>query len=223
VSSYGATECSSFLSMGKVDESLEIRTTTGGHPIPGIDARVVEPGSSQDLPDGELGEIIYRGWSVFTGYYRDPEATLAAFDSEGWFHSGDLGTLDSEGRLTYVSRIKDMLKVGGENVAAAEVEGHLISHPAVLLAQVVAAPDARYTEVPAAFVQLAPGESATEDELRDHCLGAIATFKVPRYFRFVDEWPMSGTKIKKHVLRDQIAAELDEVGITEAPKLSSRG
>ena len=223
VSSYGATECSSFLSMGKVDESLEIRTTTGGHPIPGIDARVVEPGSSQDLPDGELGEIIYRGWSVFTGYYRDPEATLAAFDSEGWFHSGDLGTLDSEGRLTYVSRIKDMLKVGGENVAAAEVEGHLISHSAVLLAQVVAAPDARYTEVPAAFVQLAPGESATEDELRDHCLGAIATFKVPRYFRFVDEWPMSGTKIKKHVLRDQIAAELDEVGITEAPKLSSRG
>lgn len=222
VSSYGATESSGFLSLGKVNETLEIRTTTGGHPIPGIQARVVAPGSTQDLPSGELGEIIYRGWSVFTGYYKDPEATSKAFDSEGWFHSGDLGTLDPEGRLTYVSRLKDMLKVGGENVAAAEVEGHLIGHPAVLLAQVVAAPDARYTEVPAAFIQLASGESATGDELRDYCLGAIATFKVPRYFRFVDDWPMSGTKIKKHVLRDQIAAELSAGGITEAPKLSSR-
>ena len=222
VSSYGATECSSFLSMGKVNESLEIRTTTGGHPIPGIHARVVAPGSTQDLPNGELGEIIYRGWSVFTGYYKDPEATSEAFDSEGWFHSGDLGTLDPEGRLTYVSRLKDMLKVGGENVAAAEVEGHLIGHPSVLLAQVVAAPDTRYTEVPAAFIQLVEGESATEEELMDYCLGAIATFKVPRYFRFVDDWPMSGTKIKKHVLRDQMSAELSTAGITEAPKLSSR-
>ena len=180
------------------------------------------PDSSEDLPAGELGEIIYRGWSIFTGYYKDPEATAAAFDSEGWFHTGDLGTLDAEGRLTYVSRIKDMLKVGGENVAAAEVEGHLISHPAVFLAQVVGAPDARYAEVPVAFIQLAPGESVTDEELTDYCLGSIATFKVPRYFRFVDDWPMSGTKIKKHVLRDQIAAELAEAGITEAPKLSSR-
>ena len=223
VSSYGATESSSWLSMGKVNESLEVRTTTGGHPIPGIHARVVVPDSSEDLPAGELGEIIYRGWSVFTGYYKDPEATAAAFDSEGWFHTGDLGTLDAEGRLTYVSRIKDMLKVGGENVAAAEVEGHLISHPAVLLAQVVGAPDTRYGEVPAAFIQLAPGEPVTDEELTDYCLGSIATFRVPRYFRFVDDWPMSGTKIKKHVLREQIAAELAEAGITEAPKLSSRG
>ena len=115
-----------------------------------------------------------------------------------------------------------MLKVGGENVAAAEVEGHLIGHPSVLLAQVVAAPDTRYTEVPAAFIQLVEGESASEEELRDYCLGAIATFKVPRYFRFVDDWPMSGTKIKKHVLRDQMSAELNTAGITEAPKLSSR-
>jgi fatty-acyl-CoA synthase len=109
------------------------------------------------------------------------------------------------------------LHATGENVAAAEVEGHLIGHPAVLLGQVVAAPDARYTEVPAAFIQLAAGESVTGAELRDYCLGAIATFKVPRYFRFVDDWPMSGTKIKKHVLRDQIAAESSAAGITEAP------
>lgn len=222
VSSYGATECSSFLSMGKVNESLEVRTTTGGHPIPGITARVVAPGTNQDLPNGELGEIIYRGWSVFTGYYKDDEATSAAFDSEGWFYTGDLGTLDAEGRLTYVSRMKDMLKVGGENVAAAEVEGHLISHPAVLLAQVVAAPDARYAEVPAAFIQLTAEAVASAEELQAHCLGAIATFKVPRYFRFVEDWPMSGTKIKKHVLRDQIASELTASGITEAPKITSR-
>ena len=115
-----------------------------------------------------------------------------------------------------------MLKVGGENVAAAEIEDHLQTHPAVHTAQVVSAPDARYHEVPAAFVLVNPGASATEDELIDHCRGVIATFKVPRYVRFVDEFPMSGTKIKKNVLRETIAAELNEKGITEAPKVSSR-
>ena len=106
-----------------------------------------------------------------------------------------------------------MLKVGGENVSALEVEGYLVTHPAVSIAQVVAAPDERYGEVPAAFIQLA-GQDATEAELIDFCLGQIATFKVPRYVRFVDEWPMSGTKIQKFVLREQIASELREPGVT---------
>jgi fatty-acyl-CoA synthase len=142
-------------------------------------------------------------------------------DADGWFHSGDLVRRDGDGRVTFVGRLKDMLKVGGENVSAAEVENHLVTHPAVQIAQVVAAPDARYIEVPCAFVELAPGASATEQELIDHCLGSIATFKVPRYVRFVREWPQSGTKIQKHRLRERIASELLEAGISEAPKLSS--
>ena len=115
-----------------------------------------------------------------------------------------------------------MLKVGGENVAASEIETFLLTHPACEIVQVVSAPDARYTEVAAAYVQLRAGHEASEEELIDFCLGSIATFKVPRYVRFVDEWPMSGTKIQKFKLREQIAAELEQAGITEAPKLTSR-
>jgi fatty-acyl-CoA synthase len=142
-------------------------------------------------------------------------------DEQGWFHSGDMGTVDSDGRVQFVSRLKDMLKVGGENVAAAEIEELLLTHPSVLIAQVVAAPDARYIEVPAAYVQLNPDATSSEEEIIAFCLGDIATYKVPRYVRFVDAWPMSGTKIQKFVLREQIAKELADGGITEAPKLRS--
>ena len=113
-----------------------------------------------------------------------------------------------------------MLKVGGENVGAAEIEGHLATHPAVEIVQVVGVRDARYTEVPVAFVQLRAGAEASEDELIGYCLGAIATYKVPRYVRYVGDWPMSGTKIQKFRLREQITAELDAAGIAEAPKLT---
>ena len=114
-----------------------------------------------------------------------------------------------------------MLKVGGENVAAAEVEGYLLTHPAVALAQVVAAPDERYVEVPAAYIQLNPGAEATEKEIIDFCKDEIATFRIPRYVRFVDQWPMSGTKIQKFALREMIAEELESKGITSAEKISS--
>ena len=119
---------------------------------------------------------------------------------------------DEAGRLRFLSRLKDMLKVGGENVAAAEVEGFLAEHPAVGIVQVVGAPDARYGEVPAAFVQLRPGTTATEADLIAFCTGRIATFKVPRYVRFVAEWPMSGTKVQKFRLREQITTELQAGG-----------
>ena len=129
---------------------------------------------------------------------------------------------DDDGRLTFLSRLKDMLKVGGENVSAAEVEGYLVAHPAVQFVQVVAAPDAYYGEVAAAFVELRPGANATEDELIDFCRGRIATYRVPRYVRLVTEWPMSGTKVQKYRLRETIAAELRERGITEAPRIDAR-
>jgi fatty-acyl-CoA synthase len=162
-----------------------------------------------------------RGFGRFAGYYGDAEATAAAIDRDGWLHTGDLGVIDAQGRHTFIARLKDMLKVGGENVAAAEVEDYLVTHPAVAIAQVVAAPDARYGEVPAAFVELVPGESVAEDELIAYCVGRIATFKVPRYIRVVDEWPMSGTKIRKGDLRALIARELEERGIDEAPRIQA--
>jgi fatty-acyl-CoA synthase len=125
--------------------------------------------------------------------------------------------------VAFMSRLKDMLKVGGENASAAEIEGYLITHPGVAVAAVVAAPDTRYGEVPAAFVQKAPGSEVTEEELIEYCIGSIATYKVPRYVRFVDEYPVAASaKIQKFVLREQIEAELRERGITEAPKFVSR-
>ena len=158
---------------------------------------------------------------MFDGYFRDQELTEEVFDERGFFKTGDICEIDSDGRVTFVSRLKDMLKVGGENVSAAEVEGYLITHPAIALAQVVSAPDERYVEVPAAFIQLKPDMDATEEEIIEFCKGKIATYRIPRYVRFVDDWPMSGTKIKKIVLREMIASELKSKGITQADKITS--
>ncbi|MGK0476995.1 MAG: fatty-acyl-CoA synthase [Ilumatobacter sp.] len=221
VTTFGGTESTSHLSLALADDPPETRLTTGGHPLPGIEVRICDPDTRADLGPSERGEIVFRGWNRFVGYYNDPERTAEVIDADGWFHSGDIGTLDADGRLTYVGRIKDMLKVGGENVAAAEIEGFLLEHPAVQIVQVVSAPDAAYTEVAAAFIELKPGATVTEEELINYCRGQIATFKVPRYVRFIDEWPMSGTKIKKFELRDRIARELAASGITEAPRISS--
>ena len=158
---------------------------------------------------------------MFDGYFRDPELTSEVFDERGFFRTGDICEIDPEGRVTFVSRLKDMLKVGGENVSAAEVEGFLITHPAVALAQIVAAPDERYVEVPAAYIQLKPDAETTEEEIIDFCKGKIATYRIPRYVRFITEWPMSGTKIKKVTLREMIADELNSKGITSADKMTS--
>jgi fatty-acyl-CoA synthase len=221
VSSFGATECSSHLTFPELHDDEDVRVDTLGRALPGMELRVVDPETRRPVEAGVVGELCFRGYARFESYYKEPELTAKVVDADGWFHTGDLGSVDSEGRLRYSGRLKDMLKVGGENVAAIEVEDYLVRHPAVAIVQVVGARDARYGEVPAAFVQLAPGQTASEDELVAFCLGRIATFKVPRYVRFVDDWPMSGTKIQKFRLREQLEAELDELGIAEAPKLDS--
>ena len=221
VTSFGATECASNLTLGAADDDEQTRTDTLGTVVAGMELKVVDPETGAERPPGETGELCLRGYAMFEGYYKDPEQTAQTVDEEGWFHTGDLGSLDEQGRLAYAGRLKDMLKVGGENVAAIEIEDYLVRHPAVNIVQVVAAPDARYTEVPAAFVQLAPGQEVSEEELQQFCIGHIATFKVPRYVRFVTDWPMSGTKIQKFILREQIAHELEERGIAEAPKITS--
>jgi fatty-acyl-CoA synthase len=222
VAGFGATESAGLLTMGEPSDPIEVRLESMGRPLDGMEVRLLDPVTGERAAEGEPGEICYRGPSCFSGYYVNHEVTKSAFDSDGFFHSGDLGQLVYGGRLRFISRIKDMLKVGGENVAAVEIEDHLQSHPLVRTAQVVAAPDARYHEVPAAFVLLRAGATCTEKELIDHCRGKIATFKVPRYVRFVNEFPMSGTKIKKNVLREMIAQELSELGATSAPKVTSK-
>ena len=218
---FGQTEACAFLSLSVAEDPLELRMTRGGLPMPGMECEVHDPDTDELLPPDSVGELWYRGPMAFDGYFREPELTGQVFDHRGYFKTGDVCHQDADGRITFVSRVKDMLKVGGENVAAAEVEGYLITHPDVVIAQVVSAPDEKYVEVPAAFVQLRDGAEITEQDLIDYCRGQIATFRVPRYVRFVDEWPMSGTKIKKFVLREQIAKDLADQGITQAPRITS--
>ncbi|MBT96407.1 MAG: AMP-dependent synthetase [Acidimicrobiaceae bacterium] len=218
---FGQTEVCAFLSLSELDDEPELRFNKGGFPMPGMEAEVHDPDTGELLPNGNVGELWYRGPNMFDGYFRDPELTSEVFDERGFFRTGDICEIDADGRITFVSRLKDMLKVGGENVSAAEVEGYLITHPAIALAQVVSAPDERYVEVPAAYIELKPDTQATEEEIIAFCKGKIATYRIPRYVRFINEWPMSGTKIKKIVLREMIASELKSKGITQAEKISS--
>ncbi len=168
VSSYGATECASNLTLTRPDDGYDARMNTLGRPLEGMQVKIAHPETGETLPAGVVGELCFKGYALFEAYYKEPELTAAAFDDEGYFHSQDLAKLDAEGRLIYAGRLKDMLKVGGENVSAIEVEGYLVGHPAVSIAQVVAAPDAKYGEVVAAFVQLKRG--ARRERGGDHRL-----------------------------------------------------
>ena len=208
ITCFGMSECGGSVAMCHPDESLAQRSDCSGKALTGLEIAICDPETGETLAPGERGEIVTHGISVFDGYYNDPEKTAAAFWENGWFRTGDLGVLDQDGRITFKGRLKDMLKVGGENVAAIEIEGYLALHPAVNLAQVVGLPDDKYGEVPVAFIELVPGNHATEAEIIDFCQGEIASFKIPRHVRFVDEWPMGATKILKYVLRERISAEM---------------
>ncbi len=208
VGTFGMTETAGTVSTSRLDDPLEERVARLGRPLPGLEVRIVDPASGREAAPGERGEVWVRGYSTLLGYYKDPEKTAAALDADGWFHTGDVGSIDGRGTLMFHGRIKDMLKVGGENVAAAEIEACLQRHPAVKLAQVVGIPDARLVEVPAAFVERKAGATVTDAELIEFCRREISGFKVPRQIRFVTEWPMSTSKIQKFRLRDQLVREL---------------
>jgi fatty-acyl-CoA synthase len=210
ISAYGLTEAGGVVAFSEPTDTADQRATTSGRPFRGIELQIRDLETDAVAAAGEPGEILIRGYCLFEGYYKDASKNGESRTVNGWFRTGDIGTLDTDGRVSYLGRSKDMLKVGGENVAAVEIEGFLGLHPAVMLVQVVSAPDAKYTEVAAAFVQLKPGAAATEDELIEFCRGKIASFKIPRYVRFVNEWPMSATKIQKYILRQTIAMELGE-------------
>jgi fatty-acyl-CoA synthase len=208
VGTFGMTETAGTVTTSRLDDPLEQRLKRLGRPLPGLEVRIVDPATGRDAATGERGEVWVRGYALLEGYYKDPEKTAAALDTDGWYHTGDLGSVDAAGTMMFHGRLKDMLKVGGENVAAAEIESCLQRHPDVKLAQVVGVPDARLVEVPAAFVERKPGTQCTAQELIDFCRREIAAFKVPRHVRFVTEWPMSTSKIQKFRLRDELVREL---------------
>jgi acyl-CoA synthetase (AMP-forming)/AMP-acid ligase II len=204
---YGMTEVGA-ASLNSIDDDLETRVNTCGRPLPGVEIQVFEQGTSTPAGPSEPGELVLRGYNCFSGYYNDPEKTAATIDTDGWFHTGDLGTVDEQGQVMFLGRLKEMMKVGGENVAPAEIEAFVMGHPAVKLVQAVGIPDARLTEVPAIFVELKPGAAATEDGLIEFCSGKIASYRVPRHVRFVTSWPLSATKIQRFKLRDELVREL---------------
>ncbi len=203
----GMTETAGIFALCGADETLEQRATSHGEPVPGVEIKIVDPVTGVPTPNDKVGEILVRGYCVMSGYYRAPEKTAEALDEDGWLHTGDLYSQSIDGRLIFNGRAKDMLKVGGENVAAIEIEAYLCGHPAVKIAEVVGRPDPKLDEVPVAFIELRPGMSAGAQELVDFCTGKIASYKVPRaiYFLRGDEWPMSATKVNKRALREQLA------------------
>lgn len=211
VGTFGMTEASGIVTTGGYDMDPALGFTRLGYPLQGIELRIVDA-NGKDLPTGERGEVLIRGYSLFDGYYKDPQKTAEVLDKDGWYHSGDIGSLDESGHIMFHGRFKDMLKVGGENVAAAEVEAVLAAHPAVRLAQIVGLPDKRLAEIPAAFVECHAGQHVTPDELISFVNQRIASFKVPRHIRFIDEWPMSASKIQKFRLRRQL---MDELGLVD--------
>ncbi|MFZ4748818.1 MAG: class I adenylate-forming enzyme family protein, partial [Sphingomonas sp.] len=209
VSTYGLTEGSGTICTSRITDSWEARGWRLGVPLDEWDVRIVDIETGLPCPVGQQGEIVACGPNMLAGYYNAPEKTADVIDKDGWFHTGDIGSFDDDGQIMFHGRTKDMMKVGGENVAAAEIEAVLHTHPAVKLAQVTGIPHPRYVEVPAAFVELRDGITASEGELIDHSTGKLASFKLPRHVRFVDSWPMSTSKIQKFRLRDMLVAELE--------------
>ncbi len=207
---YGMTETSPVSTQTRIGAPLEKQVGTVGQVHPHIEVKIVDPASGRLVPRGETGELCTRGYSVMLGYWNNAEATAKAIDAAGWMHTGDLATMDEEGYLNIVGRIKDMIIRGGENVYPREVEEFLYGHPKVADVQVIGVPDARYGEEIMAWVRLKAGESATEEEIKAFCRGQIAHFKIPRYVKFVENFPMTVTgKIQKFLMRKQSIEELD--------------
>ena len=208
VGTFGMTETAGTVTTSRLSDPEDRRFQRLGVPLSGLEVKAMDPETGEECAPGKRGEAWIRGYSTFTEYYKSPNKTAEALDDDGWFHSGDLISVDEDGQLMFHGRLRDMLKVGGENVAAVEIESCLQEHEAVKLAQVVGIPDPRLIEVPAAFIELEPGQNAADEELIAFCKERIAGFKVPRHVRFVSEWPTSSTKIQKFKLQEELCGEL---------------
>jgi fatty-acyl-CoA synthase len=205
---YGMTETSPVSTQTRIGDSLEQQVATVGRPHPHIEIKIVDP-EGRIVPRGATGELCTRGYSVMLGYWEDPERTAEAIDPSGWMHTGDLATMDADGYCAIVGRIKDMVIRGGENVYPREIEEFLYQHPAIVDVQVFGVPDSRFGEELCAWIKLRAGETLTEDDVKAFCKDQIAHYKVPRYVRFVDEFPMTVTgKMQKYLMRATMAGEL---------------
>ena len=206
---YGMTETSPVSFQTRADAPLDKRVGTVGQVHPHVEVKIIDPETGQVVPIGEPGELCTRGYSVMLGYWEDDEKTREAIDRAGWMHTGDLAVMDGEGYVSIVGRNKDMIIRGGENVYPREIEEFLYGNPKVSDVQVIGVPDRKYGEEIMAWVKLKEGEEATGEELRQFCSGNIAHFKIPRYFKFVDDFPMTVTgKIQKFAMREQSIREL---------------
>ena len=201
---YGMTETSPVSTQTRIGAPLAKQVGTVGQVHPHVQIKIVDPQTGQVVPVGERGELCTRGYSVMLGYWDNDEATRVAIDPARWMHTGDLATMDDEGYLNIVGRIKDMIIRGGENVYPREIEEFLYSHPAVQDVQVIGVPDEKYGEEIMAWVKLREGQAATPEEIRDYCRGKIAHYKIPRHVRFVDAFPMTVTgKVQKFLMREE--------------------
>jgi len=206
---YGMTETSPVSTQSSWNDPLDRRVSTVGRVHPHVEIKIVDTESGAIVPRGVPGELCTRGYSVMIGYWGNEEATREAIDAAGWMHTGDLATADDEGYVNIVGRIKDMIIRGGENIYPREVEEYLYTHPSVLDVQVIGVPSKKYGEEVMAWVKLRPGTVASDEELTRFCRGRIATFKIPRFWKFVDEFPTTVTgKVQKFRMRETAIAEL---------------
>ena len=209
ISVYGQTEASPGCTMGEVNEDLDHRVETVGSAFPGVECKIIDPETGDELPDGESGEFVARGFNIMKGYYKMPEATAQAIDADGWLHSGDICLRTPDGYYKVTGRLKDMIIRGGENLYPREIEEFYLTNPKVRDVQVVGVPDERYGEECCAWIILNKGETSDENEMKEFGNASIARHKVPKYFMFVNEFPMNAAgKILKYKMRDISAEEL---------------
>jgi fatty-acyl-CoA synthase len=206
---YGMTETSPVSTQTSADDDTDRRVSTVGRVHPHLEVKVIDPETGVVLPRGSRGELCTRGYSVMLGYWNDPERTAEAIDAGRWMHTGDLAVMDDAGYLNIVGRIKDMVIRGGENIYPREVEEFLYTHPSIEDVQVVGVPDVKYGEELCAWVKLRPGSELTAEQVREFCTGKIAHYKIPRYVRVTDSFPMTVTgKVQKFKMRETSVAEL---------------
>jgi len=210
---YGQTEASPVVTQTRTDDPLDLRVETVGQPIPGVEVKVVDPATGEELGDNQQGELCSRGHLVMLGYYKNEDATAQAIDADGWLHSGDLAVRLATGYYKITGRIKDMVIRGGENIYPREIEEFLFTHPSVEQSALLGVPDSKFGEELCAWVKLKEGCRLTADELREYCQGNLAHFKIPRYVRFVNSFPQTVTgKIQKFKIRETM---IEDLGLQE--------
>ncbi|MDD2554362.1 MAG: AMP-binding protein, partial [Desulfotomaculaceae bacterium] len=206
---FGQTESSPGCTQSRTDDSVELRVSTVGRSLPGVECKIVDPETGQDLSANADGELVARGYNIMKGYYKMPEGTKAAIDENGWLHTGDMARCDENGYYKITGRIKDMIIIGGENIYPKEIEDFIYTHPKVKDVQVIGVPDKQYGEEIMACVVLKEGVTMTADELKDYVRSHMAKHKTPRYVDFVDDFPMNAAgKILKYKMREHAVEKL---------------